>query len=183
MYTTDTSSGLMHFIASCADTHSQGSLPSQFLREAGGHARRPGSGTRGRPVFSATLNLPNNHRSLRAAAFLVSPGNSKSVRSKIRTILCSGRKTRDALCWGIRSPSHARTVPTVLGAGRERRRHCDYSLGRGSWDSPAPKPSACFRITDLGTRASSSLPFPVARDQSSPDFFILVLFLGFQGTQ
>lgn len=100
----------------------------------------PGSRTLGR-VFSGTLNFPNNHRSSVTVAFLVIPGNSKSIRSKVRTTFCSGRRVRDALCWGHPSPfPYSHCIHRVQETDAKQSRICDQGLGSGVSDAPAPEP-------------------------------------------
>lgn len=67
-------------------------------------------------------------------------------------------------------------LPYPSASGGRNENTAANVIGCQEWYSRSPSSQAhlIFRITGLGTRVSSSLPFPVARDQSYPDY-ILVL--------
>lgn len=87
------------------------------------------------------------------------------------------------LGWGIHSHYHGNHW-TLKCRRKNKVINVTRGIRSGSSDSPAPKPICSFRMIDRsGNKGlSSSLPFPMARDQSGSDCF-LVLFVSFQGAK
>lgn len=141
MYSTDTSSGLMHFIASCADTQSQSSLWCQFPREAEGYAEQPRKLDSG-----ATSLLRNSELSQQPQEFgyCCFPSHSRELQvhkeqSKYYILLRQKGQRCPVLGASIPIPIFP-LYPPGSGNRCETKSICDQGLGSGVSDAPAPEP-------------------------------------------